>query len=91
LNELRYLSLPNIVQAKRKPLDTLQAVELVSDIAPRLKTLKVPPSSPEAPIFENADYGLAADLFTILPELQKELDAIQAIDFTKTQSKSQVY
>ena len=41
LNEPRYLSLPNIVQAKRKPLDTLLASELAVDIKPRLKTLKV--------------------------------------------------
>jgi electron transfer flavoprotein beta subunit len=41
LNEPRYLSLPNIVQAKRKPITTMPVQELNVDITPRLKTLKV--------------------------------------------------
>ncbi|AWK89579.1 electron transfer flavoprotein subunit beta/FixA family protein [Azospirillum thermophilum] len=46
LNEPRYASLPNIMKAKKKPLDTVKAESLGVDIAPRLKTLKVaePPS-----------------------------------------------
>jgi electron transfer flavoprotein beta subunit len=41
LNEPRYASLPNIMKAKRKPIDTLSPDELGVDVAPRLKTLKV--------------------------------------------------
>ena len=41
LNEPRYASLPNIMKAKKKPIDTLTPEELGVDIAPRLTTLKV--------------------------------------------------
>src|ERR687898_2592561 len=41
LNEPRYASLPNIMKAKRKPIDVLTPEELGIDIAPRLKLLKV--------------------------------------------------
>ncbi|MHB0922156.1 MAG: electron transfer flavoprotein subunit beta/FixA family protein [Thiomonas delicata] len=41
LNEPRYVTLPNIMKAKKKPLDTLKPAELGVDVAPRLKTLKV--------------------------------------------------
>ncbi len=41
LNEPRYASLPNIMKAKKKPIDTLTPDELGVDTAPRLKTLKV--------------------------------------------------
>ncbi len=43
LNEPRYASLPNIMKAKKKPLDTLTPAELGVDPAPRVKTLKVEP------------------------------------------------
>jgi electron transfer flavoprotein beta subunit len=46
LNEPRYVTLPNIMKAKKKPLEVLKPDALGVDITPRLKTLKVqePPS-----------------------------------------------
>jgi electron transfer flavoprotein beta subunit len=41
LNEPRYASLPNIMKAKKKPIDTLTPEQLGVDVAPRLVTLKV--------------------------------------------------
>ena len=41
LNEPRYVTLPNIMKAKKKPIDTLKPEELGVDVSPRLKTLKV--------------------------------------------------
>ncbi len=41
LNEPRYASLPNIMKAKKKPIDTLSADDLGVDVTPRLKVLKV--------------------------------------------------
>ncbi len=41
LNEPRYASLPNIMKAKKKPIDSLSADELGVDTAPRLKVVKV--------------------------------------------------
>ena len=41
LNEPRYASLPNIMKAKKKPLETLQAADLGVDMAPRLTIVSV--------------------------------------------------
>ncbi|HEY1752948.1 MAG TPA: electron transfer flavoprotein subunit beta/FixA family protein [Caulobacteraceae bacterium] len=41
LNEPRYASLPNIMKAKKKPIDVKEAASLGVDIAPRLTVLKV--------------------------------------------------
>ncbi len=41
LNEPRYASLPNIMKAKKKPIDEIAPADLSVDIAPRLATLKV--------------------------------------------------
>ena len=51
LNEPRYASLPNIMKAKKKPIDTYSPDELGVDITPRFKTLMVvPPAEREAGI-----------------------------------------
>ena len=41
LNEPRYASLPNIMKAKKKPIDTVSPADLGVDVTPRLVTLKV--------------------------------------------------
>jgi electron transfer flavoprotein beta subunit len=41
LNEPRYVTLPNIMKAKKKQLDILKPEDLGVDIAPRLKTIRV--------------------------------------------------
>jgi electron transfer flavoprotein beta subunit len=41
LNEPRYVTLPNIMKAKKKTLDTVKPADLGVDVTPRVKTLKV--------------------------------------------------
>jgi electron transfer flavoprotein beta subunit len=41
LNEPRYVTLPNIMKAKKKPMEIVKPDALGVDVAPRLKTLKV--------------------------------------------------
>ena len=41
LNEPRYVTLPNIMKAKKKPLQVFKPADLGVDVAPRIKTLKV--------------------------------------------------
>jgi len=41
LNEPRYVTLPNIMKAKKKQLDVVKPEELGVDVAPRIQTLKV--------------------------------------------------
>jgi electron transfer flavoprotein beta subunit len=41
LNEPRYVTLPNIMKAKKKPLEVVKPADLGVDVAPRIKTLKV--------------------------------------------------
>jgi len=49
LNEPRYASLPNIMKAKKKPIDVMSPSDLGVDVTPRLETLKVEePSGREA-------------------------------------------
>lgn len=57
LNEPRYASLPNIMKARKKPLETIEAESLGVDIAPRLKTVTVsePPERQAGVIVESVD------------------------------------
>ena len=65
LNEPRYASLPNIMKAKKKPIDTLTPDELGVDVAPRLETLKVEePETREAGVIVADAAELAAKLRT---------------------------
>ena len=41
LNEPRYVTLPNIMKAKKKSLETIKPADLGVDVTPRIKTLKV--------------------------------------------------
>ena len=41
LNEPRYVTLPNIMKAKKKPLEVVKPADLGVDVTPRIKTLKV--------------------------------------------------
>ncbi len=41
LNEPRYVTLPNIMKAKKKPLEIVQPGDLGVDVRPRLKVLNV--------------------------------------------------
>lgn len=57
LNEPRYASLPNIMKAKKKPLEKLKAADLGVDVARRLQTLKVeePPARAAGVKVESVD------------------------------------
>ena len=41
LNEPRYVTLPNIMKAKKKPLETVKPADLGVDVTPRIRTLKI--------------------------------------------------
>ncbi len=70
LNEPRYASLPGIMKAKRKPLDTLTPDELGVDIAPRVNVLKF-----EAP--EEREAGeILEDVDELVDRLQNEANVI---------------
>jgi len=57
LNEPRYASLPNIMKAKKKPIDAKTPADYGVDTAPRLKTLKVtePPARKGGVIVESVE------------------------------------
>ena len=70
LNEPRYVKLPNIMKAKKKPLDTLSPADLGVDIAPRLKLVKV--AEPAA----RAGGVKVADVAELVAKLRNEAKVI---------------
>ncbi len=70
LNEPRYASLPNIMKAKKKPLDTLTPDELGVDYAPRLSVVKV------AEPAERVGGGKVADVDELIDKLKNEAKVI---------------
>jgi len=70
LNEPRYASLPNIMKAKKKPIDQKSPGDLGIDTAQRLKTLKVT----EPPKRESGE--MVADIATLVGKLKNEAKVI---------------
>jgi len=70
LNEPRYVTLPNIMKAKKKIIDIVKPEELGIDIAPRLKTLKV-----EEPPKRSAGV-MVADVAALVDKLKNEAKVI---------------
>lgn len=70
LNEPRYVTLPNIMKAKKKPLEILSADELGVDAAPRLSVIKVTePAARKAGI-------VVPDVATLVEKLKNEAKVI---------------
>ena len=70
LNEPRYVTLPNIMKAKKKPLETIKPADLGVDVSPRLKTLKVAePAKRSAGI-------IVPDVATLVAKLKNEAKVI---------------
>jgi len=70
LNEPRYVTLPNIMKAKKKTLELVKPEDLGVDIAPRLKTLKV-----EEPPKRSAGV-MVADVAALVEKLKNEAKVI---------------
>ena len=70
LNEPRYATLPNIMKAKKKPLETVDPAGLGVDVAPRLATLEVvdPP--------KRQGGGKVADVAELVAKLRDEAKVI---------------
>jgi electron transfer flavoprotein beta subunit len=71
LNEPRYVTLPNIMKAKKKPLDAVKPEALVVDVTPRLVTLKV-----EEPPRRKAGVKVP-DVKALVDKLKNEAKVIQ--------------
>ena len=70
LNEPRYASLPNIMKAKKKPIDQMVPADLGVNITPRLKTLKVvEPAKREAGV-------MVEDVAQLVDKLKNEAKVI---------------
>ena len=70
LNEPRYVTLPNIMKAKKKPLETVKPDALGVDVAPRIRTLKV-----AEPAKRGAGVKVA-DVATLVAKLKNEAKVI---------------
>ena len=70
LNEPRYVTLPNIMKAKKKVIDVVKPEDLGVDIAPRLKTIKV-----EEPPKRSAGV-MVADVAALVEKLKNEAKVI---------------
>ena len=70
LNEPRYVTLPNIMKAKKKTLDNVKPADLGVDVAPRIKTIKV-----SEPPKRSAGIKVA-DVAALVDKLKNEAKAI---------------
>ena len=70
LNEPRYVTLPNIMKAKKKPLENVKPADLGVDVSPRIKTLKV-----EEPPKRGAGVKVP-DVATLVAKLKNEAKVI---------------
>ncbi len=70
LNEPRYVTLPNIMKSKKKPLEIFSPEDFQIDISPRIKTLKV--SEPSA----RSSGILVPDIATLVSKLKNEAKVI---------------
>ncbi|MBL6935564.1 MAG: electron transfer flavoprotein subunit beta/FixA family protein [Alphaproteobacteria bacterium] len=70
LNEPRYASLPNIMKAKKKPIEEVTPQDLGVDVTPRLETLKVE----DPPV--RAGGVIVADVDELLDKLKNEAKVI---------------
>ncbi|HUP97946.1 MAG TPA: electron transfer flavoprotein subunit beta/FixA family protein [Usitatibacter sp.] len=71
LNTPRYATLPNIMKAKKKPMETLKPADLGVDVTPRLKTLKVvEPGKRKAGV-------MVKDVSELVEKLRNEAKVIQ--------------
>ena len=71
LNEPRYATLPNVMKAKKKPLETLTPEALGVDVAPRLKTLRVTEPA------KRKGGGRVADVKELVAKLRNEAKVLR--------------